>query len=109
MKQRCTPWRRPEPAAIVASARPSVSAPGPAGPVLMAAIATAAAAWSSPAASTPVTVRVGNERGANVQLRIEVPAGIEPVLAWSGTAGPGPYPLALIWSDASLQLAAPLP
>ncbi|MEJ8839995.1 fimbria/pilus outer membrane usher protein [Ramlibacter sp. AN1133] len=44
-----------------------------------------------------------------MQLRIDVYSASEPVLAWSGTAGPGPYPLALIWSGASLHLSAPLP
>lgn len=61
------------------------------------------------AAATPLRVSVVPQEGAAVRIRIDVPAGSEPVLAWAGLRGPGPYPLALIWSDAALELAAPLP
>lgn len=73
------------------------------------AIAAAGGAWSSNAWSVPVSVALVQQPGAPVQIRIDVPTGSEPVLAWGGTRGPGPYPLALIWSEASVSLAAPLP
>nr|WP_242528931.1 fimbria/pilus outer membrane usher protein [Ramlibacter ginsenosidimutans] len=74
---------------------------------MVATIAITAAACA--AAATPVTVKLVQESGGTVQLRIDVAASQEPVLAWSGTAGPGPYRLALIWSDSSLHLSAPMP
>jgi outer membrane usher protein len=57
----------------------------------------------------PLSVTLVQLPGSPVQLRIYLPAGNEPVLAWSGTSGPGPYRLALIWSDVPLSLAVPLP
>ncbi|MDB5953657.1 fimbria/pilus outer membrane usher protein [Ramlibacter sp.] len=56
-----------------------------------------------------MSVEIVRPPGAPIQLRIHVPAGNEPVLAWGGTRGPGPYPLTLIWTDASLRLSAELP
>lgn len=64
---------------------------------------------SGAAEPTPVRVTMVQQQGTSLQLRIRVRTGAEPVLAWAGAVGPGPYPLSLIWSDVSLSLETPLP
>jgi outer membrane usher protein len=73
------------------------------------AIALAAVIWSSGAKSAPMTVTIAQQEGTPVHIRVNVAAAAEPVLAWAGTRGPGPYRLALIWSDSQLHLTEPLP
>lgn len=90
-------------------ARPSLFQYSRTGRLDLATVVVASVAWGSTAAAAPVTVSLVQQPGAAVQLRIHVPTGAEPVLAWAGTRGPGPYPLALIWSDSALKLKVPLP
>lgn len=80
-----------------------------AGRGLPALVAAVPMAWFGAASAVPLTVSVVQHEGAAARIRIDMPAGAEPVLAWAGLRGPGPYPLALIWSGAELKLAAPLP
>lgn len=78
---------------------------------LAAAVLVACAAAPGEAA-VPVTVKVEPGPAGSVRAIIRVPTGQEPVLAWAGAKGQGPYPLALIWTDANLALdpdAAVLP
>jgi outer membrane usher protein len=77
--------------------------------IRLALIVSAAAAWPTWARAGPVTVTLAQQEGAPVQIRVRTRVTAEPVLAWAGTSGPGPYPLALIWSDTQLHLTESLP
>lgn len=56
-----------------------------------------------------LTVSMLQDDGATVRLRIRLPVGLEPALAWSGTAGKAPYRLVLVWQGLNLTLNRPLP
>ncbi|MES2942853.1 MAG: fimbria/pilus outer membrane usher protein [Pseudomonadota bacterium] len=47
--------------------------------------------------------------GSATRLRVQIPGGYEPDLGWSGTAGPGPYRLVLIWQGTDLIMDRALP
>lgn len=66
-------------------------------------------AWAVPGPGTPLAVSLLQSAGATVQLRIRMPAGLEPVLDWPGTATPAPYRLVLVWHDVTVTLDRPLP
>ena len=56
-----------------------------------------------------LTVSLLQEDGPTVRLRVRMPAGLEPALAWSGTAGQAPYRLVLVWHGLNVTLNRPLP
>lgn len=56
-----------------------------------------------------LTVSLLQDEGATVRLRVRLPAGLEPALAWSGTAGPAPYRLVLVWQGVDVTLNRTLP
>lgn len=56
-----------------------------------------------------LTVSLLQDEGATVRLRVRLPAGLEPALAWSGTAGPAPYRLVLVWQGVDVTLNRALP
>jgi outer membrane usher protein len=43
------------------------------------------------------------------RLRVRIPASLEPQLSWSGSAGPAPYRLALVWPGVELSAERALP
>jgi hypothetical protein len=49
------------------------------------------------------------DEGTAMRLRVRLPAGLEPDLGWSGTAGPGPYRLALVWQGSDVTTDRALP
>lgn len=72
-------------------------------------LGTLALAWAVPGAGTPLAVSLLQSAGATVQLRMRMPAGLEPVLNWPSTATPAPYRLVLVWHDVTVTLDRPLP
>jgi outer membrane usher protein len=66
-------------------------------------------AWAVPVSGTPLAVSLLQSAGVTVQLRMRMPAGLEPVLDWPGTATPAPYRLVLVWHDVTVTLDRPLP
>lgn len=56
-----------------------------------------------------LTVSLLQDEGATVRLRVRLPEGLEPALAWSGTAGEAPYQLVLVWPGVDMTLNRPLP
>lgn len=79
-------------------------------PFALMALSLALAPLHGQAAPTArLTVSLLQDEGATVRLRVRLPAGLEPALAWSGTAGPGPYRLVLIWQGLDVTLNRDLP
>ena len=75
-------------------------------------VAAALTAWTAAAgAASPARLAVSllQNEGASLQLRVRMPAGVEPDLAWDGTAQPAPYRLALAWDATAVTLDRPLP
>lgn len=66
-------------------------------------------AWALPGPGTPLAVSLLQSAGTTVQLRVRIPAGLEPVLHWPGTATPAPYRLVLAWNGATVALNRALP
>lgn len=64
---------------------------------------------AAPVLAMPLAVSMLQFDGTTVQLRVRIPADVEPVLDWSGMAMPAPYRLVLTWNDAAVTLARPLP
>lgn len=73
--------------------------------------ATLLAAWplAGRAAQAGLAVSMQQDQDATVRVRVRGGSGQEPDLAWSGTAQPAPYRLALAWQGAPVSLEQPLP
>lgn len=66
-------------------------------------------AWALPNPSTSLGVSLLQQDGTTVQLRMRMPANLEPVINWSGTAKLAPYRLVLAWNNTDVTLDHPLP
>ena len=66
-------------------------------------------AWAVPSPNTSLGVSLLQQDGATLQLRMRMPANLEPELNWSGTAKPAPYRLVLAWNNTNVTLDHPLP
>jgi outer membrane usher protein len=67
------------------------------------------AAWGAAAVPTRLAVTLLQNDGPTVQLRVRMPAGLEPRLDLTGNDGLSPYRLVMEWDDATVALERPLP
>jgi outer membrane usher protein len=80
---------------------------------LGAALALLGLAGSPPAcfaaSSAMMGVSLVQDADSATRLRVRIPAALEPQLSWSGSAGPAPYRLALVWPGVDVTAERALP